>query len=294
MRTRKIRASLVAVLGIAAWLAAGQPAVAQGEPVWEATGLMGPESAVYNATSRILYVSNINGDPVDKDGNGFISKLSADGEVVETHWVTGLDGPKGMVLHGGRLYVSDIDRLVAIQVKTGRIVGSYLAPDAKFLNDVTVDGAGRIYVSDMADDAIYRLDGNVFELWLKSAALENPNGLTVEGDELRVAAWGVMTDGFATKVPGHLKSVSIQSKTITSLGSGTPVGNLDGLEPDGRGNYLVTDWMAGALYRIAPTGETELLLDLNQGSADLEFLEAVSIAIIPMMMDGTVRAYKIE
>jgi sugar lactone lactonase YvrE len=281
-------------LGIAAWFAAGQPVMAQGEPVWEATGLMAPESVVYNPTSQILYVSNVNGDMVDKDGNGFISKLSLDGKVFETHWVTGLNGPKGMVLHGGRLYVSDIDRLVAVQVKTGRIVGSYLAPGAKFLNDVTVDGAGRIYVSDMLDNAIYRLDGNVFELWLKSAALENPNGLTVEGDELRVAAWGVMTDGFATKVPGHLKSVSIQSKAITSLGSGTPVGNLDGLEPDGRGNYLVTDWMAGGLYRIAPTGEAEQLLDLNQGSADLEFIEAARIAIIPMMMDGTVRAYRIE
>ena len=136
MRTKIISASLFGVFSIATWVLAGQPAVAQGEPIWEATGLMGPESAVYNATRRIFYVSNINGDPVDKDGNGFISKLSADGEVVKTHWVTGLDGPKGMVLHGGRLYVSDIDRLVAIQVKTGRIVGSYLAPAAQFLNDV--------------------------------------------------------------------------------------------------------------------------------------------------------------
>jgi sugar lactone lactonase YvrE len=289
-----IRISLVAVLGIAAWIAAGQAAVAQGEPVWEATGLMGPESAVYNATSNILYVSNVNGGPMDRDGNGFISKLSLDGQVVEAQWVTGLNAPKGMVLHGERLYVSDLNRLVAIQVKTGRIVASYLAPNAIFLNDVTVDGAGRIYVSDMVDDAIYRLDGNVFELWLKSPALENPNGLKVEGDELRVAAWGVMTDGFATKVPGHLKSVSIQSKAITSLGNGTPVGNLDGLEPDGRGNYLVTDWMAGGLYRIAPTGEAELLLDLNQGSADLLVLDGGRLAIIPMMMDGTVRAYKIE
>ena len=132
MKTREIGASLVAVLGIAAWFAAGQPAVAQGEPVWEATGLMGPDSAVYNARSRILYVSNINGGPMDKDGNGFISKLSLNGKVIETHWVTGLNGPKGMVLHGGRLYVADIDRLVAIRVKTGRIVASYLAPNAIF------------------------------------------------------------------------------------------------------------------------------------------------------------------
>jgi hypothetical protein len=72
----KIKDLLFAVLGVAVWIAAGQAAVAQGEPVWEATGLMGPESAVYNATSKILYVSNVNGGPMDRDGNGFISKLS--------------------------------------------------------------------------------------------------------------------------------------------------------------------------------------------------------------------------
>jgi sugar lactone lactonase YvrE len=291
---RKIEALRLVAFGLAAWALAGQPAAAQGEPVWEATGLMAPESAVYNPTSRILYVSNINGGPMDRDGNGFISKLATDGKVVETHWVTGLNAPKGMVLHRGRLYVSDIDRLVVIEVKTGRISGSYLAPSAVFLNDVAVDAAGRVYVSDMMDNAIYRLDGNVFSLWLRDVDLEAPNGLMVEGDELRVAAWGHMTDGFETAVPGHLKSVTITSRSISSLGGGAPVGNLDGLEPDGRGGYLVTDWMAGALFAISPSGEATLLLDLNQGSADLEFIEAERLAIIPMMMDDTVRAHKVE
>jgi len=72
------------------------------------------------------------------------------------------------------------------------------------------------------------------------------------------------------------------------------VGNLDGLESDGAGNWLATDWIGGALFRISPDGSAEQLLDLNQGSADLMYLEGDKLAVIPMMMDGRVVAYRIE
>ncbi len=63
------------------------------------------------------------------------------------------------------------------------------------------------------------------------------------------------------------------------------MGNLDGLEPDGEGNWLVTDWVAGALYRVSPDGGFELLRDLPQGSADLEYLEATNTVVIPLTLD---------
>ena len=78
------------------------------------------------------------------------------------------------------------------------------------------------------------------------------------------------------------------------MGSGASVGNLDGLEADGRGKYLVTDWMAGGLYRIATSGKADRLLDVNQGSADLAYIASQSLAIVPMMLDGKVTAYKVD
>lgn len=286
--------SLAGLLAAAASGLAAGAAGAQPVKVWETPGFMTPESVILDADRDLLYVSNVNGQPNEKDGNGFISKVNRDGTIADLHWVDGLDAPKGMVIDGGTLYVSDIDRLVAIDIDAGTISASHEAPGAKFLNDTAVDAEGRVYVSDMADNAIWRLEDGNFSLWLQDPALESPNGLRVEGDTLLVAAWGVMTDGFATETPGHMKAVSLSSKAIESLGSGQPVGNLDGLEPDGRGGYLVTDWVAGALYRIAASGEAERLLDLNQGSADLEFVEAERLAIIPMMADGTVAAYRID
>ena len=99
--------------------------------VWETTGFKNPESVLPDPGGEFAYVSNVDGQPTEKDGKGFISKISLkDGTVIAPQWATGLNGPKGMALVKGRLYVSDIDRLVEIDTETGKIVASY-------------DGAGR-------------------------------------------------------------------------------------------------------------------------------------------------------
>lgn len=58
---------------------------------------------IYDPVSNFIYVSNINGQPWDQDGNGFISKLDLDGKIVERQWVTGLSAPKGLGIHNGHL-----------------------------------------------------------------------------------------------------------------------------------------------------------------------------------------------
>lgn len=277
----------------AIWASAAATAYAAPTKVWEAAGFLQPESVVFDAARNLIYVSNINGAPNAKNGGGFISKLRPDGSFVTINWIGGMDAPKGMVIAGNRLYVSDIDRLHEIDIERGKIVASYGAQGAQFLNDTAVDSSGRVYVSEFLGHAIYRLENGKLTLWVKDKALASPNGLMVQGEKLLVASWGIMTKGFSTKVPGHMSSISLMSKKITSLGSGKPIGNLDGLEPDGKG-YLVTDWMGGKLLRVSANGEATMLLDLNMGSADLEFIAAKRLALIPMMLDGKVLAYKVK
>jgi sugar lactone lactonase YvrE len=282
------------VCGLTLGLAAGSGSAAEPTLAWQTEGLQQPESVVFDAEREVFYVSNVAGEPMDRNGEGHISRVGPEGELLEAAWVSGLDAPKGLALHDGVLYVADIDRLIAIDVEEGAIAETYEAQGAQFLNDVTADDQGRVYVSDMMANAIWRLDGDQFELWVEDEALEQPNGLLAEDDRIVVGSWGVMTDGFATQIPGHLKTVDLESGEVASLGDGTPVGNLDGVEPDGQGGYLVTDWMAGALLRIDPEGKFEQLLDLNQGSADHTWLEDQRLAVIPMMSDGQLLAYRIE
>jgi sugar lactone lactonase YvrE len=280
------------VIGGGLLLAAGAQA-AEPEKVWQAEGLDGPESAVLDSGEGVLYVSNVNGDAAAADGNGYISKLSLKGEIIDKEWVTGLDAPKGLALHDGKLYVSDIDKLVVIDTGTGDIVASHDASGATFLNDVSAHEDGRVFVSDMMENQIWKLEGDQLELWLEDEALGNPNGVLAESDRLLIATWGKPKEDFSTDVPGQLKAIDYETKEIQSLGD-EPVGNLDGLEADGQGGYLVTDWLSGVLYTFDADGKAEMVMDLNQGSADHEYVEGEKLVVIPMMMDGTVAAYKVE
>jgi hypothetical protein len=145
----------------------------------------------------------------------------------------------------------------------------------------------------MVTNQIWQLDGDSFAVWLEGSGLENPNGLKISGDKLIVASWGVMAEDFSTKVPGHLMSVDLASKKITALGDPTPVGNLDGLEPDGAGGWYVSDWMGGGLFHAGSDGKA-VQLDLSQGSADIGIIPADKLLLVPMMMDNNLVAYRIE
>jgi DNA-binding beta-propeller fold protein YncE len=146
---------------------------------WRVEGLSNPESVLFDPTQNALYVSNVAGEAMAKDGKGFISRLSPDGNILTLEWVTGLNAPKGLALVGERLFVSDIDELVAVDTKTGKIAKRWPAAGAKFLNDVAADEDGRVFVSDMVTNQIWQLAGDSFAVWLEGSGLENPNGLKI-------------------------------------------------------------------------------------------------------------------
>jgi hypothetical protein len=90
-----------------------------------------------------------------------------------------------------------------------------------------------------------------------------------------------------------MKAIDLATKKVSALGGSIPVGNFDGVEPDGKGGYLVTDWVSGGLFRVANNGKPTRLLPLTKGSADLG-VGPDGTVMIPMMMDGTVVAYRID
>ena len=81
-------------------------------------------------------MSNINGGVTDKDGNGYISRLTPDGRVVNAKWATGLNGPKGLRGVGSTLWAADIDEVVGIEIASGRITSRVKIDGASFLNDL--------------------------------------------------------------------------------------------------------------------------------------------------------------
>jgi hypothetical protein len=284
---RCVVASLVAFA-----LSCGAAIAAEPKLIFEGKGLAQPESVVQDPATGALYVSNIAGAVMQKDGNGFISKLKPDGTIAVKEWVKGLNAPAGMALHDRSLYVADVDQFIEINVASGKIVKRYDAKGAVFLNDVAVSEDGAVYVSDTPMNTIWRLKDGVFEPWLADDKLNGPNGLLVQGKKLIVASLGKVKSAGQTEEPGGLLSVDLEDQSIGKLAD--PFGNLDGLQPLQPGVYLITDWEAGGLFRVDAKGKVERLLKLGKGSADLIYLPDKKLAIIPIMLNNALVAYTLD
>jgi sugar lactone lactonase YvrE len=258
-------------------------------PLWTAEGFSQPESVYYDAKREHLYVSNVQGSPSEKDGKGYISVLSLDGKVLSQVWVrTGLNAPKGMTVVGDILYVADIDALIGIDLEQSKVTKRYDAKGAKFLNDVTADKQGNIYVSDMFDNAIWCFCKGDFTLWLRDKKLDSPNGLLAEDQRLLVASWGEQG-----KHLSDIKAVSYKKK-ITPYGQAREIGNLDGLSSDGEKGYYVTDWVMGRVLQVTEKGKAKEVLAVKVGSTDHIYIADKKLLIIPMMQDNQVQAFKKE
>lgn len=278
-------------------LAAGTQAVAQeaGSLAWELDGFAQPETVVVDQERGVFYVSNIAGEPLGADGVGYISRVSADGEMLEAEWISGFDAPKGLEVSGDTLFVADLTRLVAVDLTTGEVSGSWDIADAQFTNDIAVDADGQVYVSDMLANRIYVLADGEISVLLEDPALMHPNGLEVEGGALIVSAWGDdIQDDFSTLENGHLLSVDLASGAVSALGPDTPIGNMDGLEKQADGVWLASDWIGGALWRITADGSHDMVADFGMGSANFSYLADDGFAVVPLMLDGKIVAVHTE
>lgn len=262
----------------------GSPALTK---VWETgPGLKVPESVIFCPLKNVVFVSSINGKPMEKNGAGFISKLSLTGDILALEWASGLNAPKGMAIFGRTLYVSDIDHLIAVDLDTGQIRERFPAPGAVFLNDVAADTSGRIYVSDSSNQnsVIYCLADGRLTPWLQSEAVSRPNGLYIENGMLLVGNSG----------DGCLKTVSLADQSVRStikVGSG-----IDGLQPDGRGNIIISDWK-GKTALVTPSGQTRILMDTTRekiNSADLAYVRDAGLLLIPTFFDNRIVAYRFK
>jgi hypothetical protein len=165
-------------------------------PTWQLTelwrtdqNLLTCESVLFDAARQQLYVSCINGAPDEKNGEGYIAVLGTDGTVKSLEWVSGLNAPKGMGIHGNRLYVCDIDQLVIIDMEAAEILEKVDVEGASFLNDIAVDASGKVYFTDSDQGNIWTYDQGELAPWITSG-LEGPNGLYIEESRILLTSSG--------------------------------------------------------------------------------------------------------
>jgi len=247
----------------------------ESEPVFQT-----PESVYYDTVRSICYVSNIAGQPAIKDGNGFISKLNLNGSIETLKWITDLNAPKGMCVHNDKLYVTDIDELVEIDIEKSIVLMRSRINGAKFLNDITVDKNGVLYFSDTSNNCIYTKNNEV-SIWLDDKIVSKPNGIFAEDTYLVLGNSRFLE---ACDLKGN------KIKIIADYGKG-----IDGIAADGKGNYFISDW-SGNTSLVFPKGEILQLLDTskqNINAADLCYITEKNILLIPTFFDNRVIAYKL-
>jgi DNA-binding beta-propeller fold protein YncE len=242
-----------------------------------------PESVLVDSKNNILYVANIDGAPDGKDGKGFISKVSPQGKIVSLEWVTGLDAPKGMGLFNNTLYVADIKRVAVIDIKSGKITASIDIAGSIFLNDITVDEKGNVYVSDSSTGKIHKITNNKPEVFFESADVKSTNGVLALKDGLYLADF---QSGTFYKVDWN--------KKLTKIGA-TPAGG-DGVVTIGKNEFIVSSWY-GEITLIDTNGKVTKLLDTKDqklSSADVAFDAKTKTLYVPTFFANSVMAYELK
>lgn len=239
-----------------------------------------PESVLYSASGKVIYVAQIDGKAGEKDGKGGIAKVGLDGKIIAQDWVTGLNAPKGMGIKGGKLFVADVTEVVEIDIKSGKIDKKHEIEGAKFLNDLTIDSKGTIYVSDSDTKKVHAIKDGKVSTYFED--LTRPNGLLAVGSDLLIAD------------SGTLKKLT-PSKQITVVAEGMDK-STDGIEQVKPGEYIVSCW-AGVIYYVKSDGTTEKLLDTSAektNSADIGYDPAKKIVYVPTFMKNNVVAYQLK
>jgi hypothetical protein len=250
-------------------------------------GLSTPESVLYDAGLDLYLVSNINGTPFDKDGNGFVSQVGPDGKMVELKWIDGaaekvtLNAPKGMVIQLGTLYLADIDTVRMFDAVTGAPKGEIPIKGASFLNDVTSHD-GVVYVSDSGlkpgedgfapsgTDAVYAIgtDRKPKKI-LSGGDLAGPNGLLATPDGLYMVS-------FAGKGLSRIDPAAKKREQLADL----PHGGNDGVVlADGR--LVISSWECQCLMAGPPEGPFEVVAEDLKTPADLAWDSKRNRLVVP-------------
>lgn len=257
-------------------------AAKQLEPLWQTADLPTPESVLYVADKKspYLFVSLIDGQGDVVDGKGGIAKLTTEGEVIDKEWITGLNAPKGMALYENHLYVADITELVIIDIEEEKVIEKIPVVDSVFLNDVTVNSSGIVYVSDTRTNKVHRYQNGKVELYLDNVT--SANGLKALGSNLVVGA------GQELLLVDAKKNRLVIAKGFES--------GIDGIEMIERGEFIVSCWV-GLVYYVHGDGRLELLIDSREekiNTADIGYDPTNKHLFVPNFFKDTVTAYQLK
>ncbi|MBO6792680.1 MAG: hypothetical protein JJ895_02125 [Balneolaceae bacterium] len=252
-------------------------------------GFDGPEAVRYDADLDVYFVSCFNGR-TSGDANGYVSKVSSDGEIVELQFMTGtddfpFDAGRGMFITGDTLWVADHSGIHYFDKNSGSHLGfvDFSAENLGFLNDIAADQSGNLHVTDTGTRKVYRFDAEGYELLIEDLPIM-PNGITLlPNGNLALAPW---------QEGPNIYQVNPSTGELQVFGTVNGSDNYDGIEfYDGA---LITSTQQDSSLHIMLNGEDELFIKVSGRPADIAINTNESVVAVPYVALNKVDFWKLK
>jgi len=251
------------------------------KPIATVDGLSQPEALTFDPGQNVYFVSNVNGSPGVKDGNGFISRISADGVMDSLHFIQGgrdsvqLDAPMGSRVQGDTLWVVDVDKLRGFDTHSGKPVVTIDLSSLKplFLNDIAIDSTGEFYITDTGvlvaanggdshpgpDRILHVAHDRSLSVAVSTQLLSEPDGI----------GWDQRGKRF---VLAPFAGPSVQTWHIGDPGprdAASGKGMFDGVEAEPNGQVLITSWNDSSVSTLEGSKLVPRISKLSYQPADV-------------------------
>jgi DNA-binding beta-propeller fold protein YncE len=245
-------------------------------------GMDGPASFIVDSANGMYYVSNVAGLPRAKDGTATIAKIDSQGKLIDRDFIRSgrngvtLHAPKGLAISGDDLFVADIDVVRRFDKNSGKLLGviDFVFLGAKFLNGLALSPDGQLFVSDTISNVIFKIDtahNNQVTILVRGAGLGHPNGMVYENRHHRLLV--------TTSNSGKIIAVDMRGQLLTVYRGDFK--NLDGIDLDGQGNMIVSDFAAGKIVRIKKYSSVDVLRENMVTPAGISFDARKNRVLVP-------------
>lgn len=217
-----------------------------------AAGLKRPESVCYDFQTETYYVSNTG------DGSIIASKdLKTYAPIVQ-----GKGAVRGLYIYKRTLYAASEQGLLVYELETDKLVRTVPIYGSVFLNDVTVDSVGNVYITDSKASKIFKYQPSNQEVsTFLGKGIQNPNGIIYDSAKNRLLLVSLRPNS-------PIQEITLPEGKL-SLYKSTNLGNLDGLGMAPDGELYFSSWQSGAIYRLKDrNSEPKLIWSGLSGAAD--------------------------
>ncbi len=172
---------------------------------------------------------------------------AADGTLSVFATLTGQ--PYGIEIVGDTLYCCTSGSLRGVNLNTGVQIFNQTIAAGAFLNGITHDPAGNLYITGFSNSKVYRFNTATrqFNVFVNNT-ITQPNGIIYDAYDgitprLVLASWG----GSAA-----IRAINLSDSSMTTLVT-TPFGSIDGIAKGKNGNFYIACWSNNSIQRYDST-----------------------------------------